>query len=488
MPALRIKYPKAGEITHVLRGDRVTVGRAADNTIQIPHASISSHHAELIAADGRYQLRDLKSTNRSYVEGEPVTEYSLEGACKILFGSIECEYDPHATTTARRPLALPPPAPAPEVAFLENENRELRSNIHAMQRRFEILGTARLITAGVDRTPLAAANDAMKSLAEERDELRQQAAALRVQTVRLRNELASALRERDEAQRELEALQIEREMGREIGRVVRAPVAAPAAAPTPPQPPRVTGIAPPRPFTPTPLVLTRCADPARLPERVRALRDAMALLAAAPADRGLLLRAEVEARAVLADVPPEPGPSCRIASGLLALLSESVAQAELPGASLLRTARQAAEFLERLLDPALGAAAAALAPARILAVDDDAELRQAIGAALASSSVEIVTASSAEEAIAAIAAAKFDAILADVGLPGITGTAFCAHAREQPGYRRTPIIFLTGANTVDTRAETSLSGGSEFMAKPFNTRELALKLECWARKHQLGLV
>ncbi|HYR58092.1 MAG TPA: FHA domain-containing protein, partial [Chthoniobacteraceae bacterium] len=163
MPALRIKLPNSEATTHVLRGARVTVGRAPDNTIQIPHASISSHHAEFVAVNGRYQLHDLHSTNRSYVEGQPVTACDLSDSCKILFGAIECEFDSAAPPPTAKRLELPPaPAAEPraEPLFLEAENRALRDGLHALQRRFDILGSARLVTAKTD--PLAEADDAMK--------------------------------------------------------------------------------------------------------------------------------------------------------------------------------------------------------------------------------------------------------------------------------------------------------------------------------------
>jgi CheY-like chemotaxis protein len=468
MPALRIKYPQAGEITHVLRDDRVTVGRAADNTIQIPHASISSHHAELVATKGGYHLRDLCSTNRSYVEGQPVSEHTLEGACKILFGSVECEYDPHATTTVRTPPALPAPATVP--TFLESENRELRAHVHSLQRRFDILGTSRLLGSRADQTPVAAATHEMKSLAGERDDLRQENAALRLQIERLNAELSTITRERDAARHAAESLQADRAA---LHRDLRNACVEQPADLTPPRPPAVA--LPP-------------ADLQLVPQQLRALRDAITTLAAAPADRALLTRAE----ALAAPVVHHAGafgahPFPRVARSLRDLLTHLAAQPAAPAATILRTARQAAEFLERLLDPALNSVAASLDSARILVVEDDAALLSAIAAALSAAGLDITTAASAEEAITAIAAAKFDTILADVGLPGITGTAFCAHAREQPAYRRTPILFLTGANTVDTRAATSLSGGSEFMAKPFNTHELVLKVELWALKHQLQL-
>ncbi len=123
----------------------------------------------------------------------------------------------------------------------------------------------------------------------------------------------------------------------------------------------------------------------------------------------------------------------------------------------------------------------------MLAIDDDADLLGTVMAALKSADLEVSGCASAEEAMIAIESLRFDTIIADVRLPEMNGAAFCAHARDLPAYRRTPILFLTVADTLDKRAETSLSGGSEFIAKPFNTFELALKVEGWAIKNQLRI-
>jgi DNA-binding response OmpR family regulator len=70
----------------------------------------------------------------------------------------------------------------------------------------------------------------------------------------------------------------------------------------------------------------------------------------------------------------------------------------------------------------------------------------------------------------------------------MNGMAFCAKARELPGYRKTPIVFLTIADTLEQRAESSLNGGTDFIGKPFSVFDLALKVQTWVLKQQLGLL
>jgi|GEM_PF-2460020 len=529
MPALRIKYPKLGVITHVLRSERVTVGRAADNSIQIPHESISAHHAEIVTENGRCRLRDLQSTNHSRVNGDQVTEQELTAGCQIQFGAIECEFDPHATTTAREPLALPPPVAAPQLAVLENENRELRAHVTSLQRRFDILGSARLTAGRADHTPFAATSDALRGLTSERDDLRQQAAGLRLEVGRLREDLAVTIRERDAAREAAAGLQTERtglqlELQHAESRTERLRSELIIATefttppPRPPQPPaRPPAVPPPAPPSalppkpPAPLATTtaaaplptappvepsprrtpplRAAEPSRLATHIATLRGHVLQLAAAPADRDLLIDAHLEIGRVLDHAATLcTHPLRRVASRFAALLASLTAHERIPATGTLRTLRHSAELLERLLDPSLSGAAADLPTAQVLAIDDDTELLSALTGLLGGAGLELSTCTTAEEAMIAIEALRFDTIIADIGLPGIAGTAFCAHARSRPAYRHTPILFLTGSDTLGKRAETSLSGGTEFIAKPFDTAELSLKVEAWTLKHQLHLV
>lgn len=92
MPKLLISFPDGPEQTYELTESTVTVGRVSDNTIQIDHASVSSHHAELIEADGEYRLKDLDSTNGTRLNGERVTEENLRAGDRIRFGQVEASY------------------------------------------------------------------------------------------------------------------------------------------------------------------------------------------------------------------------------------------------------------------------------------------------------------------------------------------------------------------------------------------------------------
>src|SRR6187401_315861 len=94
MPRLIVRHPVNGEMTFPLNSERVTVGRRADNQIQINHGTISGHHAEFVRVKGHYLLRDLDSTNHCFVDGFQVAEADLSDRCKVMIGTIECEFIP----------------------------------------------------------------------------------------------------------------------------------------------------------------------------------------------------------------------------------------------------------------------------------------------------------------------------------------------------------------------------------------------------------
>ena len=93
MARLQILLPDAPAIDRELFDEPMTIGRVADNILQIEEGSISSHHAELIPQDtGGFLLRDLDSTNGTFVNEEPVQEVLLNDGDAIRFGKVEARF------------------------------------------------------------------------------------------------------------------------------------------------------------------------------------------------------------------------------------------------------------------------------------------------------------------------------------------------------------------------------------------------------------
>ncbi|MCL5096803.1 MAG: FHA domain-containing protein [Candidatus Omnitrophica bacterium] len=72
-----------------LKVERTTVGRMDDNLFQIPEPSVSSHHCEILLRGNDVVVRDLNSTNGTYINGEQITESSLKSGQILRLGQVE---------------------------------------------------------------------------------------------------------------------------------------------------------------------------------------------------------------------------------------------------------------------------------------------------------------------------------------------------------------------------------------------------------------
>lgn len=517
MPTLRLKLPDQGVITHELTAATVTVGRRPDNTIQIVDRSVSAHHAELICEDGHYRLHDLGSTNLSFVDGQAVTDFHLRQPCKVTFGTVECEFDPQGGDAGQR---LSPAQLEKDLAFLRGENSELLGKIVAQQRQIDILSSARLVTKKTEVTPFASHNDAFKAVSSERDDLRHLSTGLKLELENLREELAATIAERDAARQACELLQVEKvSRGREIQDLRRQSDAgqgsaearevapAPAMVATPVEgrvasSPNSASASPTATFSSTePVAMpvdTGDTQKIELPlparfqvvlDALRPMRMALERLSKNAADKSALAELSAYAgRLVETTNSLGPHPIGRLGLSMEVLLHDVVHRAEQPEPGQVRTLHQAAELIARLLESSQINRVQHLPHPKVLAVDDDLDLLQTLRATLELAQLPTTACADGNAATALLASNDFDLILLDVTLPGIDGPTLCHQIRENDRHRKTPVIFLTVADTLDHRAQASLSGGNDFLPKPFNTAELAVKAETWIWKNRFGLL
>jgi CheY-like chemotaxis protein len=156
--------------------------------------------------------------------------------------------------------------------------------------------------------------------------------------------------------------------------------------------------------------------------------------------------------------------------------------------SSLRTVSQSIDFLVTLLDPQNLSRTKDPTLANIFAVDDDPDARKTIRGAIETVNLKVVCAENAKTTLAVVGDQKFDLVFIDVRLPDMNGFELCTRLRKLPEYNKTPVVFITGAVTVQNRVQSSLSGGNDFIAKPFNLYELGVKALIWIFKGQLGIV
>ena len=155
--------------------------------------------------------------------------------------------------------------------------------------------------------------------------------------------------------------------------------------------------------------------------------------------------------------------------------------------SSVRTAVQAVDHLGSLIDPATMVRLTDPTGAVVLAVDDEPDALRTIEAAMKMAGLAVSCAPTAEDAIGLLRDVDFKLIFVDIGLPGVNGFDLCKKAREIPRHAKTPIVFLTGMTTFQNRALSTLSGGNDFIGKPFNLYELGAKAIGWIFKGQLGV-
>jgi pSer/pThr/pTyr-binding forkhead associated (FHA) protein len=94
-----------------LHTDRTTVGRVEDNTFQIADPSVSSHHCEVQLRGTEIFIRDLNSTNGTFINDARVTESVLKPGQTLKLGQVELKLEADGATVAT--AAAPARAPAP---------------------------------------------------------------------------------------------------------------------------------------------------------------------------------------------------------------------------------------------------------------------------------------------------------------------------------------------------------------------------------------
>ena len=97
-----------------LHTDRTTIGRVEDNTFHIADPSVSSHHCEVHLRGSEIFIRDLNSTNGTFIEGNKIEESVLKPGQILRLGQVELklEVEGAAALTTGSSSALPAPAPA----------------------------------------------------------------------------------------------------------------------------------------------------------------------------------------------------------------------------------------------------------------------------------------------------------------------------------------------------------------------------------------
>ena len=121
---------------------------------------------------------------------------------------------------------------------------------------------------------------------------------------------------------------------------------------------------------------------------------------------------------------------------------------------------------------------------RILVVEDDFLVADAIRRGLSMAGFAVDCASAAEQAANALAAEHFDLMLLDIALPGIDGLTFLRRLRNSGTH--VPVMILTARETLATKVEALDLGADDFLVKPFEQSELAARCRALIRRFHLN--
>ncbi len=169
------------------------------------------------------------------------------------------------------------------------------------------------------------------------------------------------------------------------------------------------------------------------------------------------------------------GTFARLIEALEALVMELHEKPETITVSTLRTLAAAIDFLPVLYEQPGAEKANAVARAKILVVDDEPISRRAVTHALESAKLKSVGVDDPKAALQLLSDTAYDLVFLDVNMPEMNGHELCARLRALPRHKKTPVIFVTGLNDFQNRANSTMSGGNDFIAKPFPFLELAVK-------------
>ncbi|MCM2344728.1 MAG: response regulator [Alphaproteobacteria bacterium] len=115
----------------------------------------------------------------------------------------------------------------------------------------------------------------------------------------------------------------------------------------------------------------------------------------------------------------------------------------------------------------------------ILVVDDDERIRNLLLRYLQENGFLVVAAASAGEADDILARFLFDALVVDIMMPGETGLSFTKRFKE---LHDTPVLLLTALGETDDKIAGFESGADDYLSKPFEPRELVLRLQAILRR------
>ena len=122
--------------------------------------------------------------------------------------------------------------------------------------------------------------------------------------------------------------------------------------------------------------------------------------------------------------------------------------------------------------------------ARVVVVDDDEALRNAVRRALRLEGYDVATAADGADALDQLGSLRADLVVLDVLMPVLDGITVCRRLRRSGD--RTPILMLTARDAVSDRVTGLDAGADDYLTKPFALEELLARIRALLRRDQAG--
>lgn len=121
-------------------------------------------------------------------------------------------------------------------------------------------------------------------------------------------------------------------------------------------------------------------------------------------------------------------------------------------------------------------------PANILIVDDDIDVAETVARTLQRAGFETMISYRGSDALQMAHDRHPDLVVLDVRMPGMDGIEVCRLLRAMPSLSRVPILFLSAKGEVTDRLEGFEAGADDYIVKPFDLRELELRVKALLRR------
>jgi len=120
--------------------------------------------------------------------------------------------------------------------------------------------------------------------------------------------------------------------------------------------------------------------------------------------------------------------------------------------------------------------------ALILVVDDDKDVAGTIERTLRRKNYEVIVAYSGAQALQLVQERRPDLVVLDIMMPRMDGIEVCQRIRSLPNVASVPILFLTAKGKIEDKIEGFEAGADDYLTKPFDLRELELRVRALLRR------